>query len=99
MIMALSIKDPETHKLAAALAKATGESMTRAVNLANRERLERIERKRRSCTSDLLAIGVACADGLKSGRLTMLVFFMTSRVCRSDGRQIGHPRRVVQTAS
>lgn len=66
MIMALSIKDPETHKLAAALAKATGESMTRAVNLANRERLERIERKRRSCTSDLLAIGVACADGLKS---------------------------------
>ena len=66
MIMALNIKDPETHKLAAALAKATGESMTRAVNLVNRERLERIERKRRSCTSDLLAIGVACAAGLKS---------------------------------
>lgn len=66
MIMSLNIKDPETHKLAAALAKATGESTTRAVNLAIRERLERIERKRRSCSSDLLAIGVACAAGLKS---------------------------------
>ena len=66
MIMALNIKDPETHKLAAALAKATVESMTRAVNLAIRERLERSERKRRSCSSDRLAIGVACAAGLKS---------------------------------
>ena len=66
MIMSLNIKDPETHELAAALAKATGESMTRAVNLAIRERLERVKRKRRSSAADFLAIGAACAAGLKS---------------------------------
>lgn len=64
--MSLNIKDPETHELAAALAKATGESMTRAVNLAIRERLERVKRNRRHCTSDLLAIGAACAASLQS---------------------------------
>ena len=64
--MSLNIKDRETHELAAALAKATGESMTRAVNLALRERLERVKRKRRPSTSDLLAIGAACAATLKS---------------------------------
>ncbi len=64
--MSLNIKDPETHELAAALAKATGESMTRAVNLAIRERLERMERARQTCSSELLAIGVACAAHLKA---------------------------------
>ena len=38
--MSLNIKDPETHELAAELAKATGESMTKAVTLAIQERLE-----------------------------------------------------------
>ena len=62
--MSLNIKDAETHELAAALAKATGESMTRAVNLAIRERLERVKRNRSPCTS--LAIGAACAANLES---------------------------------
>lgn len=39
--MAISIKDPETDRLARALARATGESLTDAIRHALRERLER----------------------------------------------------------
>jgi antitoxin VapB len=39
--MALSIKDPETDRLARALAEATGESITEAIKQALRERLAR----------------------------------------------------------
>ena len=64
--MSLNIKDPETHELAAALAKATGESMTKAVTLAIQERLERIKRHQRADASELLAIGARCAESLTS---------------------------------
>ena len=64
--MSLNIKDPETHELAAALAKATGESMTKAVTLAIRERLDRVRRHHSPSTSELLAIGVRCAESLTS---------------------------------
>jgi antitoxin VapB len=39
--MPLSIKDPETDRLARALAKATGESLTEAIRRALEERLAR----------------------------------------------------------
>lgn len=39
--MALSLKNPETERLAKELAKITGESVTLAVTVALRERLER----------------------------------------------------------
>ena len=39
--MAISIKDPETDRLARALAAATGESLTDAIRSALRDRLER----------------------------------------------------------
>lgn len=44
--MTLNIKDPETHKLAKALQKETGETLTHAVTEAIRERLERVRRRR-----------------------------------------------------
>ncbi|RBY84634.1 type II toxin-antitoxin system VapB family antitoxin [Blastococcus sp. TF02A-30] len=40
--MALNIKNPEAEELARQLAAATGESVTRAVAVAVRERLERL---------------------------------------------------------
>ncbi len=40
--MALSIKNDEAERLARQLAAATGESVTRAVSVALRERLERV---------------------------------------------------------
>lgn len=64
--MSPNIKDTETHELAAALAKATGEPMTKAVTIAIRERLVRVKRDRRASTSELLAIGVRCAENLTS---------------------------------
>lgn len=65
--MSLNIKDPETHELARALAKETGETMTRAVTEALRERLERVRRQRRRETmvNELLELGRRCAGTLK----------------------------------
>jgi antitoxin VapB len=61
--MSLNIKDSEAHRLAGELARLTGESMTRAVTEAIRERLERERRRRgaRSLSAELLAIGRRCA--------------------------------------
>jgi antitoxin VapB len=63
--MALSIKMPEADRLARRLADTTGETITVAVLLAIRERLEREERKRQSkqqLISDLMAIAHHCAS-------------------------------------
>jgi antitoxin VapB len=59
----LNIKDAETHRLARALADKTGESMTRAVTEALRERLARVSRAGRPerLVAELLAIGRRCA--------------------------------------
>ncbi|MGQ8523429.1 type II toxin-antitoxin system VapB family antitoxin, partial [Klebsiella pneumoniae] len=43
--MSLNIKDPEAHRLAQAIARETGETMTHAVTEALRDRLARIERR------------------------------------------------------
>ncbi len=45
--MALSIKDPETDRLARALAAATGESLTEAIRRALQDRLERESQRTR----------------------------------------------------
>jgi antitoxin VapB len=65
--MSLNIKDDEAHQLAQALAKETGETMTRAVTEALRERLERVRRRKRpeATAAELLAIGRRCAATIK----------------------------------
>ena len=63
--MALSIKAPEADRLARQLAATTGESMTDAVIVAMRERLEREARKRESkqqLIADMMAISEHCAS-------------------------------------
>ncbi len=61
--MSLNIKSDEAHALAAELAKLTGESMTKAVTEAIRERLERERRlhTQAALVEELLAIGRRCA--------------------------------------
>ncbi len=55
--MSLNVKDPEAHRLAQAIAKATGETMTRAVTEALRERYERLQgRQGKASVEELLAI-------------------------------------------
>jgi antitoxin VapB len=64
--MSLNIKDPEAHRLAQAIARATGESMTRVVTEALRERLAKIEqRKGRASVDELLAIADRAAVHLR----------------------------------
>ena len=46
--MSLNIKNEETHRLAAQLAELTGETMTTAVTLALKERLEREKAARKA---------------------------------------------------
>ena len=56
-IVSLNVKDPEAHRLAQAIAQATGQSMTRVVTDALRERLAGIERRKsRAGIGELLAI-------------------------------------------
>jgi antitoxin VapB len=68
--MHLNIKNDEAHKLAAELAKLTGESLTSAVTLALRERLAREQRRRRtvSITARLMKIGSQFATLPDTGR-------------------------------
>ena len=62
--MTLNIKHSEAHKLAQALARETGETMTDAVTEALRERLERVRSRRKPevKATELLAIGRRCAS-------------------------------------
>jgi antitoxin VapB len=65
--MSLNIKDPEAHKLAQELAKATGETMTEAVTVALKERIARIRRSRKAdaTAAEWLAIGKRCGEQLQ----------------------------------
>ncbi len=69
--MTLNIKDPEAHKLARTLAEVTGESMTHAVTVALRERLDRVKKSRKSASraAQLLAIGRDFASGLQGANI------------------------------
>ena len=67
--MSLNIKNDETCRLAGELARLTGETMTGAITIALRERLER-ERCRRGADAlarELHAIGQRCASLLGPG--------------------------------
>lgn len=62
--MALSLKDPETDRLARAIARLTGESLTKTVKVALAERLERERLKRgtrRGIADRLRKLGKSCA--------------------------------------
>jgi len=63
--MAISIKSAEADRLARDLAATTGESITVAITVAVRERLERESRKRRNIAAELeevRAISRHCAS-------------------------------------
>ena len=67
--MSINIKNEETCQLASELAQLTGETMTGAITVALKERLER-EKSQRSAEARvqrLLAIGKRCAGMLGDG--------------------------------
>jgi antitoxin VapB len=62
--MALNIRNPEAERLAAELARQTGESKTEAVTKALRDRLVRVRRERtkRRLADELEEIAEHCAN-------------------------------------
>lgn len=64
--MALNFKKPELDRLARELASVTGETLTDAVLVALRERLDREEKRKTrletDLAQDLMEIGRQCAD-------------------------------------
>ena len=70
--MSLNLKNEETNRLAHELAGLTGETLTTAVTVALRERLERLQQSKRGALSDrLLKIGQECAAHLKEPFLSV----------------------------
>ena len=67
--MSLNIKNEETCQLASELAQLTGETVTGAITVALRERLEREKRVRdaEALLQDLKAIASRCAANLRDG--------------------------------
>jgi antitoxin VapB len=64
--MHLNIKDPEVHRLAQAISRATGESMTTVVRDALRDRLKKLEgHKSKAGVDELLAIAGRAAALVK----------------------------------
>jgi antitoxin VapB len=64
--MSLNVKDPEAHRLAQAIAQATGETLTRVVTEALRERYERIQKRDpETLATDLRAISKRSAAHVK----------------------------------
>jgi len=70
--MGLNLKNQETHRLAHELAAMSGESLTTAVTVAIRERLERLQQNKGGALSDrLLKIGKDCAGQLREPFLSI----------------------------
>jgi antitoxin VapB len=70
--MSINLKNEETNRLAHELAGLTGETLTTAVTVALRERLERLQQTKRGALSDrLLKIGKDCAAHLKEPFLSV----------------------------
>ena len=80
--MSLNIKNEETCRLAGELARLTGETMTGAITVALRQRLER-ERRERSAWSGSGAPS-CCATGRPPS--STAISCMTSAGSRSDHR-------------
>jgi antitoxin VapB len=78
--MSLNVKDPEAHRLAQAIARATGETITHAVTEALRERYERLQSRRgKASVEELLAIAKRASAQVKRPYLDHAAFLYDER--------------------
>jgi len=78
--MSLNVKDPEAHRLAQAIAKVTGETLTRTVTEALRERYERLQRRRgKASVEELLTIARRASAQIKHPYLDHAEFLYDER--------------------
>lgn len=76
----LNVKDPEAHRLAQAIAKATGETITHAVTEALRERYQRLRSRRdKASVEELLAIAKRASAQVKRPYLDHAAFLYDER--------------------
>jgi antitoxin VapB len=78
--MSLNVKDPEVYRLAQAIAKVTGQTMTRAVKEALREHFERLQTPRgKASVEELLAIAKSASAEVKGRYLDHAEFLYDER--------------------
>lgn len=78
--LSLNIKDPAAHRLAQAIAEVTGETLTRAVIEALRERYERLQRRDyEALAADIRAIAERAAVHIKRPYLDHAEFLYDER--------------------
>ena len=78
--MTLNVKDPEAHRLAQAISKATGETLTRAVTEALRERYQRLLSCRaKASVEELFAIAQRASSQVKHPYLDHAAFLYDER--------------------
>jgi antitoxin VapB len=78
--MTLNVKDPEAHRLAQAIARATGETITHAVTEALRERYQRLRSRRdKASVEELLAIAQRASSQVKRPYLDHAAFLYDER--------------------
>jgi antitoxin VapB len=95
--MSLNVKDPEAYRLAQAIARETGETLTRAVTESPRERYERIQRRRgRASVDELCAIAKRTAGHAKRPYLDLAETAL--RPTRPSQNDPGHPRWLICSA-
>jgi antitoxin VapB len=85
--MCLNIESQEAHDLAAELTRLTGESLTEAVTVAIRERLEREQRRRdqEAVVAKAMAIARRCASYPRRDHRSLEEFLYDERgLPRSD---------------
>ena len=79
-LRSLNVKDPEAHRLARAIADATGETLTRAVTEALRERYERLQKRDpETLAADLRAIAKRASAHIKCPYLDHAEFLYDER--------------------
>ena len=92
--MALSIKDPETERLARALSQLTGENITTATKRAIEERLRRLggQSRRTALLEDMAEIRRRWSEmRVVDDRSAEEISVMTRTDCHADGdRHLGH---------
>ena len=78
--LSLNVKNPEAHRLAQAIAQETGETLTRAVTQALRERYERLRRQDHEVlAADLRTIAKRAAAHIKRPYLDHAAYLYNER--------------------
>jgi antitoxin VapB len=76
----LNVKDPEAHRLAEAIAQATGETITRVVTEALRDRYQRLKgRRSKASVEELLAIAKRASAHVKRPYLDHAAYLYDER--------------------